>query len=215
LSERETDGIGYSSVLSSFSRHRCGRLIATKGATPPNVEASQRVSIEPVVIRQPGVRPCFFRTSLHKNRIRSRFTVVSASLTSSGLPTTLVAHHTCSRDLDADALVRAATRPALTNTPDTTAALNRITPNAYAILSSAHRITPMKLPNTQQNAYRRSKSARTSATIFRIGAPPNCVPTRREIWLMPQRHPNTITSTSQPNPCSSHQIPGSGAPCLS
>ena len=37
-----------------------------------------------------------------------------------------------------------ATSPALANTPDTTAALNRITPNAYAILSSAHRITPMK-----------------------------------------------------------------------
>jgi enamine deaminase RidA (YjgF/YER057c/UK114 family) len=35
------------------------------------------------------------------------------------------------------------------NTPDTTTALNRITPNAYAILSSAHRITPMKRPNTQ------------------------------------------------------------------
>ena len=42
-----------------------------------------------------------------------------------------------------------AASPALANTPDTTAALNRITPNAYAILSSAHRITPMKRPNTQ------------------------------------------------------------------
>src|SRR5262249_6773722 len=38
-------------------------------------------------------------------------------------------------------IATAATSPALTNTPDTTAALNRITPNAYAILSSAHRIT--------------------------------------------------------------------------
>ena len=37
--------------------------------------------------------------------------------------------------------------PALANTPDTTAALNRITPSAYAILSSAHRIAPMKRPN--------------------------------------------------------------------
>src|SRR5215472_4640577 len=46
-------------------------------------------------------------------------------------------------------IATAATRPALTNTPDTTAALNRITPNAYAILSSAHRITLMKRPNTQ------------------------------------------------------------------
>src|SRR5215471_17730226 len=32
-------------------------------------------------------------------------------------------------------IATAATSPALTNTPDTTAALNRITPNAYAILS--------------------------------------------------------------------------------
>src|SRR5262249_19085635 len=46
-------------------------------------------------------------------------------------------------------IATAATSPALTNTPDTTAALNRITPNAYAILSSAHRITLMKRPNTQ------------------------------------------------------------------
>src|SRR5262244_4619663 len=46
-------------------------------------------------------------------------------------------------------ITTAATSPALANTPDTTAALNRITPNAYAILSSAHRITPMKRPNTQ------------------------------------------------------------------
>ena len=44
-------------------------------------------------------------------------------------------------------IATAATRPALTNTPDTTAALNRITPNAYVILSS--RITLMKRPNTQ------------------------------------------------------------------
>jgi hypothetical protein len=43
----------------------------------------------------------------------------------------------------------AATSPALANTADTTAALNKITPNAYAILLSAHRITPMKRPNTQ------------------------------------------------------------------
>jgi hypothetical protein len=41
-------------------------------------------------------------------------------------------------------IAAAETIPALANTPDTTAALNRITPNAYAILSSAHRITPMK-----------------------------------------------------------------------
>jgi hypothetical protein len=46
-------------------------------------------------------------------------------------------------------IATAATSPALANTPDTTAALNRITPNAYAILSSAHRITSMKRPNTE------------------------------------------------------------------
>jgi hypothetical protein len=46
-------------------------------------------------------------------------------------------------------IATAATSPALAKTPDTTAALNRITPNAYAILSSAHRITLTKRPNTQ------------------------------------------------------------------
>ena len=46
-------------------------------------------------------------------------------------------------------IAAAATRPALANTPDTTAALNRIIPSAYAIRLSAHRITPMKRPNTQ------------------------------------------------------------------
>ena len=45
--------------------------------------------------------------------------------------------------------VRAATTPALANTTDTTTALNRITPNAYAILLSANRITPMNRRNTQ------------------------------------------------------------------
>jgi hypothetical protein len=42
-----------------------------------------------------------------------------------------------------------AASPAQANTPDTTAAVNKITPNAYAILSSTHHITPMKRPNTQ------------------------------------------------------------------
>ena len=45
--------------------------------------------------------------------------------------------------------VRAATTPALANTTDTTTALNRITPNAYVILLSANRITPMNRRNTQ------------------------------------------------------------------
>jgi len=46
-------------------------------------------------------------------------------------------------------IATAATSPALTNAPDTTTALNRITPSAYAILSSAHLITPTKRPSTQ------------------------------------------------------------------
>ena len=46
-------------------------------------------------------------------------------------------------------ITTAATTPALANTPDTTAAAYRITPNAYAIRSSAHLITAMKRPNTQ------------------------------------------------------------------
>ena len=46
-------------------------------------------------------------------------------------------------------MTTAATSPALANTPDTIARASRITPNAYAILSSAHRITAMKRRNTQ------------------------------------------------------------------
>ena len=46
-------------------------------------------------------------------------------------------------------ITKTETSPALANTPDTTAALNKITPSAYAILSSAHRITPMKRTNTK------------------------------------------------------------------
>lgn len=46
-------------------------------------------------------------------------------------------------------IATAATRPALANTPETIIALKRITPNAYATRSSAHRITPMKRLNNQ------------------------------------------------------------------
>ncbi len=42
-----------------------------------------------------------------------------------------------------------ATTPALANAPDTTAALNKITPSAYAILFRAHRMTPTHRPNTK------------------------------------------------------------------
>ena len=42
-----------------------------------------------------------------------------------------------------------ATTPAVAKAPDTTTALNRITPRAYPILSSAHLISPTRRPNIQ------------------------------------------------------------------
>jgi hypothetical protein len=61
----------------------------------------------------------------------------------------VVTHREAKLMLPITQIATAATSPALANTPDTATALNRITPNAYAILSSTHRITPMKRPNTQ------------------------------------------------------------------
>jgi hypothetical protein len=60
-----------------------------------------------------------------------------------------VIHREAKLTLPITQIATVATSPALAKTPDTTAALNRITPRAYAILLSAHRITPMKRPNTQ------------------------------------------------------------------
>src|SRR5262245_18063281 len=49
-----------------------------------------------------------------------------------------------------------------------------------------------------------SRTTKRSTKIFRIGAPPQGALRSREIWSTPQRHPSTITSMSQPNPCLSY-----------
>ena len=74
---------------------------------------------------------------------------VSNVAAGTGLRPPVVTHREARLMLPITQSATTATSPALTNTPDTTAALNRITPIAYAILSSAHRITPMNRPNTQ------------------------------------------------------------------